>query len=660
MPPNGRQRAVVEAVRPVVDGGRLPIKRCVGEMVVVEAVAFCDGADSVRCQLLWRHENESDWRQATMIDVGEDTWRGEFVVDECGSYRYRVLAWVDHFFVWRKQLEARVDADDILLALRRGAELVGAAAQRAADAKAQADQRTLVAAAEILGSENDAGRGRLFGLAPVLAEAVGRYPDLSEAASSETELTVWVDRVRARYGAWYEMFPRSCVEAGEAHGSFASCERRLPYVAAMGFDVLYLPPIHPIGTTQRKGANNALSASAEDPGSPWAIGSAEGGHKAIHPLLGDLSGLRRLIAKAAVLGIEIALDVAFQCSPDHPWVEQHPDWFRRRADGSVQYAENPPKKYQDIYPLDFETNDWRALWQELKSVFDFWIKAGVLIFRVDNPHTKALAFWQWLIAELHREQPQVILLAEAFTRPHLMYRLARVGFAQSYTYFTWRNTRAELTSYFGDLTQSELREYFRPNLFANTPDILTEYLQFGGRPAFLVRLVLAATLGASYGIYGPPFELMVAKPREPGSEEYFDSEKYAVRHWDLDDPASLKGLIAQINRIRREHAALQQNLNLEFYAVDNEQLISYGKFTDARDDVIIVVVNLDPHHVQSGWVSLPVDRLAMYGIGGERAYQMHDLLADKRYYWQGTRNFVSLDPAQLPAHIFHLRRSAQP
>ncbi len=665
MPPQGRQRAVIEAVRPALDDGRLPIKRCQGESVVVEADAFCDGADSIQCALLWRHERgagaeSADWQRTPMQDIGDDSWRGEFVVDELGSYRYRVLAWVDHFFVWRRQLEGRVDDADILLALRGGAELVAAAAARAGKASgalAAADRRTLIAAAEILRGESNAQGGRLFGLAPVLAEAVARYPDLEEATEFDRGLTVWVDRLRARYGAWYEMFPRSCVEAGESHGSFATCERRLPYVAAMGFDVLYLPPIHPIGLTQRKGANNALSAAPGDPGSPWAIGSAEGGHTALHPLLGDLADLRRLIAKADVLGIEIALDIAFQCSPDHPWVEQHPDWFRHRADGSVQYAENPPKKYQDIYPLDFETSDWRSLWQALKEVFDYWIAAGIFIFRVDNPHTKALAFWQWLIGEMRREEPRVILLAEAFTRPKLMRHLARVGFAQSYTYFAWRNTRAELIAYFDEMTKSELREYFRPNLWPNTPDILTEYLQFGGRPAFIARLVLAATLGASYGIYGPPFELMVAKAREPGSEEYLDSEKYAVRHWRLDAPGSLKGEIAKINRIRREHPALQQNLRLEFYPVDNEQIIAYGKSNENNEDLIVVVVNLDPYHVQSGWVTLPVARL---GVAGERAYQMHELLTDARYLWHGERNFVSLDPAQVPAHVFHLKRSAHP
>ncbi|MBU1237263.1 MAG: alpha-1,4-glucan--maltose-1-phosphate maltosyltransferase [Gammaproteobacteria bacterium] len=655
----GRHRVVIESVSPEVDGGRFAAKRCVGDSVMVEADAFCDGHDRIACRLRWRRENETTWHDAAMTALANDRWRGHFIVTEPGAHRYTVLAWVDHFASWRNELPRRIDADDILSALHHGAELVRAAADRADDG----DRTRLHDYAASLESSADAEAGRHIGLDPTLATLMFRHPDLSLATTYERELPLWVDRPRARCGAWYEMFPRSCVAAKSEHGNFASCIERLPYVVAMGFDVLYLPPIHPIGVTRRKEPNNTVpaeksavatrQAAAVGPGSPWAIGAAEGGHTAVHPQLGSLDDFRQLMTKASELGIELALDFAIQCSPDHPWVTAHPEWFRHRPDGSIQYAENPPKKYQDIYPIDFETTDWRALWTELKSVVDFWINEGIAIFRVDNPHTKAFPFWEWLIGEVHRDHPEVIFLAEAFTRPRVMQRLAKLGFSQSYTYFSWRNTRHELTEYFTELTRGDVREYLRPNLWPNTPDILTEYLQFGGRAGFVIRLVLAATLGASYGIYGPAFELQESAPRDPGGEEYLDSEKYQVRHWDIDRADSLKDVIARVNRIRRDNSALQQDWNLEFYPVDNEQIICYGKFTDDLADMVVVVVNLDPHHAQSGWVSLPVER---FGLEDERPYQMHDELSGARYLWHGARNFVSLDPGISPAHIFRMRR----
>lgn len=649
---DGRCRVVVEGLSPAVDGGRFAIKRCRGDRVVVEADAYCDGHDRIVCVLRWRRDGASAWQETPMAALPNNRWRGEFVATELGGYRYTVSAWIDHFLSWRAELAHRVDAADILVSLQLGAELASQAAGRAEGA----DRASLQALAQALRAETDAERGKQLALDPLLGELAARYPDRRLATTHEPALPLWVDRPRARCGAWYEMFPRSCLEGVEAagHGTFASCERRLPYVAAMGFDVLYLPPIHPIGTTKRKGPNNTLSAAAGDPGSPWAIGAAAGGHCAVEPRLGSLDDFRHLVARARELGLEIALDIAFQCSPDHPWVGEHPAWFRHRPDGSVQYAENPPKKYEDIYPIDFESTDWRALWQELKAVFEFWIGEGIAIFRVDNPHTKAFPFWEWVIGELRRAHPEVLFLAEAFTRPKLMYRLAKLGFSQSYTYFSWRNSKPELTAYFEELTQSEVREFFRPNLWPNTPDILTEYLQFGGRPGFIVRLVLAATLGANYGIYGPAFELLEATPRDPGGEEYRDSEKYQVRHWDLERPDSLRQVIARLNRIRREHPALQQDWQLEFYDVDNKQILCYGKFTDDLADAIIVAVNLDPHHLQSGWLSLPLER---FGIADPpRPYQVHDLLGDARYLWNGPRNFISLDPQHIPAHIFCLRR----
>jgi starch synthase (maltosyl-transferring) len=462
-----------------------------------------------------------------------------------------------------------------------------------------------------------------------------------------------VDRERARFSTWYEMFPRSAAPDTGRHGTFRDCEAWLPRIAQMGFDVLYFPPIHPIGRGRRKGRNNTLAAGPDDVGSPWAIGSTEGGHKAIHPALGTLADFRRLVDAARSHGLEIALDIAYQCAPDHPYVTEHPAWFRHRPDGSVQFAENPPKKYQDIYPFDFESDDWRGLWQELKSVLDFWIDQGVTIFRVDNPHTKAFAFWEWAIAEVKRAHPDVIFLSEAFTRPRVMHRLAKLGFTQSYTYFAWRNTKQELTDYFTELAHGAGREYFRPNAWPNTPDILTEYLQFGGRPAFMVRLVLAATLAASYGIYGPAYEAVEAKPREPGSEEYLDSEKYELRAWALDRPDSIAGFIARVNRVRRENAALQSDAGLRFHGVDNESMICFSKGTDSADNVVLTVVNLDPYNAQSGWVELD---LAALGLDPATPYQMHELLSDARYLWTGARNYVRLDPARAPAHVFRLRR----
>ncbi|MGE5469522.1 MAG: maltotransferase domain-containing protein [Bacteroidota bacterium] len=645
----GRCRVVLEGLAPAVDGGRFAVKRCTGDPVAVEVDAFCDGHDRLACRLRWRRAPDGDWQETAMQPLGNDRWRGEFTAGAPGAYFYTVIAWIDHFASWSADLAKRLDPADIRLALQSGADLLEAAAGRAAEE----DRRYLLKQAVALRQATDAASGRQFGLDPALAEVVGRYPDFALATLFAPEMPLRVDRQRARYGAWYEMFPRSCIEAGEAHGSLASCERRLPYVAAMGFDVLYLPPIHPIGLSKRKGANNALLAGPDDPGCPWAIGAASGGHQAIEPRLGNLEDFRRLKAKAGELDIELALDIAFQCSPDHPWLNEHPEWFRRRPDGSVQYAENPPKKYEDIYPLDFETPAWRELWQALKGVFAFWIAEGIAIFRVDNPHTKAFPFWEWLIGEIQRTHPDVIFLAEAFTRPKPMYRLAKLGFSQSYTYFTWRNTAREIADYFTELSQGEVREFFRPNLWPNTPDILNEYLQFGGRPAFMTRLALAATLGASYGIYGPAYELMEATAREPGSEEYLDSEKYQLRHWDLERPDSLKEYIARLNRIRRRHPALQQDRNLEFYPVDNDQLVAYGKYSDDGEDSIVVIVNVDPQHLQAGWVTLPAER---FGLVGEQPYEMHDLLSDAHYLWHGERNFVSLEPAHSPAHIFRLRR----
>jgi starch synthase (maltosyl-transferring) len=563
-----------------------------------------------------------------------------------------VVAWVDRFFTWQHDLARRSDVKDIMVAMQVGAQLV---LEAAASAPGAAGAR-LKEFAEMLGKTTSPEAGKQLGADRELTGLMTRHGGQRFAASYGRTLAVVVEPVRARFSTWYEMFPRSCVPAQGRHGTFAECEKRLPYIAEMGFDVLYLPPIHPIGIAFRKGRNNALVAGPDEPGSPWAIGAPDGGHKAVHAELGTLEDFRRMLKRAKELGIDIALDIAFQCAPDHPYVKEHPTWFRWRPDGTVQYAENPPKKYQDIYPFDFETDDWQPLWQELKSIFTFWIGQGVTIFRVDNPHTKPFPMWEWLIGEVKRDHPEAIFLAEAFTRPKIMHRLAKLGYTQSYTYFAWRNTKHELTEYFTELTASESREYFRPNLWPNTPDILTEFLQYGGRSAFMLRVALAATLGASYGIYGPAYELLEHVARDPGSEEYLNSEKYEIRAWDLDRADSLRHFIARLNRIRRENPSLQSDWSLRFHRVDNESLICYSKSTEDRSNVLVVVANLDPHHTQSGWIELS---LPGRDFETDRPYQVHDLLSDARYLWHGARNFVQLDPTASPVHIFRVRRKVR-
>jgi len=641
-------RVVVENVRPEVDAGRFPIKRVVGERVVVEADVFAEGHDVLGCALRFKREGAGTWDEVRMEALPNDLWRGAFTVDEMGTYRYTVRAWADPFSTWRRDLAKRAEAgQDLRVPLQIGASIVRAVADRASGA----DARQLQAWADLFDA---GGAGAVeLGLGDEVAARVGLYPDLDHATSYERELTVVVERTRARYSAWYELFPRSAAAQPGKHGTFRDVEKRLEDIAGMGFDVLYLPPIHPIGRTHRKGKNNVVTCEPGDVGSPWAIGGPEGGHTAIHPDLGTVEDFRRLVAKAHDHGMEIALDLAYQCSPDHPWVREHPQWFRHRPDGSIQYAENPPKKYQDIYPVDFETADWRALWDALRGVVTYWIEQGVRIFRVDNPHTKPFPFWEWLIGGVRSEHPDVLFLSEAFTRPKIMYRLAKLGFTQSYTYFAWRNTKWELAQYLEEITRPPVSDFFRPNLWPNTPDILTEYLQYGGRPAFMTRLVLAATLGANYGIYGPAFELCENIPREQGSEEYRDSEKYEIRNWDLGSPESLQDLVGRLNRIRRDNPALQADQTLRFHDVDNKEMICYSKTTDDFSNVILVVVNLDFRHTQSGWVELPLDYLQ---IDAQQPFQVHDLLTDARYLWHGSRNYVELVPDVLPAHVFRIRR----
>ncbi|HWD09774.1 MAG TPA: alpha-1,4-glucan--maltose-1-phosphate maltosyltransferase [Actinomycetota bacterium] len=683
---DGRHRVVVEGLSPDVDCGRFPAKRIVGEPVVIEADVFADGHDQLTAVLSWWPERDEGARtDVAMEALGNDRWRACFVPEELGRYRYSVKGWIDRFGTWAAGLRKKLDAEqDVTVDVLVGAELVAAASKRATGR----DAEVLKLFADHLG--RDLRNLEDLAFDPELAQLMDAYPDTSLAGELAHPLTILADRPRARFGAWYEMFPRSAAAPPQdptgppRHGTFADVERRLSYVAGMGFDVLYLPPIHPIGLSHRKGRNNTEQGGPDDPGSPWAIGGKEGGHQSIHPDLGTLEDFDRLVAAAGRFGLEVALDFAIQCSPDHPWVREHPEWFRRRPDGTLQYAENPPKRYQDIYPVDFETDAWEELWEELHGVLTFWIDHGIRIFRVDNPHTKAFAFWEWVIGEVKAAHPEVLFLAEAFTRPKVMYRLAKLGFTQSYTYFTWRTSKTELTEYFTELATPPVSDFFQPNLWPNTPDILAMQLQDGGRPGFIARLVLAATLGSSYGIYGPTFELGENTPAALASEEYLNSEKYEIRSWDLTRTDSLSELIAQVNRARRQNPALQVGAPPLFQLTDNPELIAYAKSTAVRStpttstattrvspptqvagiepageppNIVLTVVNLDPRNVQSGWLTLDLVEL---GIPDATPYVVEDLLTGSRFSWTGSTNFIRLDPATLPAHILSVTLPPKP
>lgn len=653
-PLEGRRRVIIEEIQPQVDCGRYPAKRILGDWVNVTAAVFTDGHDHVAGHLLYRHSSEKEFRSTPLIPLTNDLWQASFPVDQLGDWLFTIEAWVDHFATWFADLNKRIAAQsapeapsqDIPLALHTGAILLEKAAQRT---QHPTNQLFRSAAADL---NHLADSGIPIHAAPIADEIVrlvSKHPDLTLATRYPEELHLWVDRERARYSTWYELFPRSTSTDPSRPGTFTDVQALIPTIATMGFDVLYLPPIHPIGDAFRKGRNNTTTPSPGDPGSPWAIGSRLGGHKAINPDLGSLADFDALVAAARDRNMEVALDIAFQCSPDHPWVAEHPEWFIIRPDGSIQYAENPPKKYQDIYPLNFESPDWRGLWEALRDVFLYWILRDIRIFRVDNPHTKALPFWEWLISDLHKKYPDVLFLSEAFTRPHVMYTLAKAGFSQSYTYFTWRNTRAELEQYFEEITQPPISDFFRPNLWPNTPDILHATLQNGGRPAFMQRFILAATLGANYGIYGPAFELGENTPFKPGSEEYFNSEKYEIRHWDRTAPHSIAPLITQVNRIRRENPALQSNSSLHFHPADNPNILCYSKVHGGNR--ILVAINLDPTQEQAGWIELDLKQLI---LPYHQDFEIEDLITGTHYQWHDRSNYVALRPDVQPAHIFRI------
>jgi starch synthase (maltosyl-transferring) len=656
--PSLQRRVVIENVRPQVDCGRFPIKRVTGEAVVVTADIFADGHDILAAAVLCRRAGSETWFETPMEAAGNDEWRGQITVGSIGRYEFTVEAWIDRFASWRHEISKKFGAgQDVTSELLEGAAIVGSC-QSAVDSRqstesplAITDDEWLTAQAAALEDGSiDVGARVAAALGDRLEAVMAARADRSRATRFDRTLEIIVERERARFGAWYEMFPRSAGTDPSRGATFEEAAARLPYVAAMGFDVLYLPPIHPIGRSFRKGPNNSLTLGPNDPGSPWAIGSEDGGHMAVEPGLGTIADFDRFVEAASSHGIEIALDLAYQVSPDHPYVREHPEWFRHRPDGTIKYAENPPKKYQDIYPINFDSEAWAELWQELARIIEFWIGHGVKIFRVDNPHTKPFRFWEWALGKIKQAHPDTIFLSEAFTRPKVMRHLAKCGFSQSYTYFTWRNTRDELTDYFTELTQTDVREYMRPNLFANTPDILHAYLQRGGRPAFQIRLVLAATLGATYGIYSG-YELSENVPVKEGSEEYLDSEKYQIRPRDFEQPGSLAELIRRVNEIRREHPALQHDWGLRFHQTDNTNLLCYSKRSTDGRDLILVIINLDPFHMQHGFVQLP---LADWGISPHGSIDVLDLLSNERYFWRGEWNYVRLDPETRVAHILHL------
>lgn len=650
LPAYGRNRAVVEKVFPQIDDGVFPIKRVAGEKVIVRAHIFSDGHDYLRAELLHKRLGSKQWEIVEMEPLVNDEWQGEFAVDTIGSYVYTVRAWVDHFKTWQKDMIKKIKADqDLTVDLQIGAQMLSEIAARADED----DKETIDQWARKFAEGKSTKQNITLIISDKLSATAGKYPDRQFASTYPLELTVNVTRPRARFSSWYELFPRSCGK-GLEHGTFADCKKQLPRIAKLGFDVLYFPPIHPIGKTKRKGKNNAILCDENAPGSPWAIGSSQGGHKAIHPQLGTLEDFRELITEAGKYNIEIAMDIAFQCSPDHPYVKEHPEWFRWRPDNTVQFAENPPKKYEDIIPLNFETENWHQLWEELKSVFDFWIKQGIRIFRVDNPHTKPFVFWEWLIGEIKKKYPETIFLSEAFTKPKRMNKLAKIGFDQSYTYFTWRNTKYEIETYIKELTDTEVSsvDSFRPNFWPNTPDILSEYLQYGGRPGFIIKLVLAATLSSNYGIYGPAYELCLNTPVE-GREEYLDSEKYEIKDWDLKAKGNISAIIERVNKARRKNISLQQTRNIEFLPIENDMITCYAKYSDDFENITLMAVSLDPHHRQSGWVHLPLKK---FGIDPHEPYLLEDAISGDKYIWQGDCNYVELDPGLLPVHLLTVRK----
>lgn len=646
-----RQRVVIEDVRPQVDAGRFPVKRVAGDRVWASARIFADGRDAINAMLLHRRSGaDQPWEQVAMRSDREDQWTAGFQVDEPGLYEFTIRAWIDVFGTWRRSLRKRIEAgQDVTQELLIGARLASEAAERA-DGK---DREQLLEFAHFLRTDEASELRIPLALDDELAEIIRRFPPSETITEHPIPLTVRVERQRARFGSWYEMFPRSCGAEG-VHGTFDDCEPFLERVSEMGFDVVCFPPIHPIGQTGRRGPDGRSDADSTDVGNPYAVGSPDGGHTAVHPDLGTLDDFSRLIEKASGLGIEIALDLALQCSPDHPYIDEHPDWFRASADGSIRCLEVPPRRYDDIVPFDFEGAGSGELWRELQGVVEFWIERGVRIFRVDLPQQKPFAFWEWLLKETRERHPDVLFVSGGFTRPAVAERLAKLGFSQCLVNFPWRNTKVELAESFAFLTGSEVGEFLRPIAWPNTPEVLPEFLQAGGRAAFLIRLFLAGTLASSYGIYGPAFELCESEASASEPERYAIWERFALKEWPIGERPDIGAEIGRLNAIRRRCPALQDHRNLCFHSVDNQQILAYSKRGEASEDLLLIIVNLDPFHAQSGWLELPLEAM---GLARERPFEVHDLWSDSHFLWFGPRNFIELDPQDSPAQILQIRGS---
>ncbi len=652
----GHTRVSIDNVKPQIDCGNYFIKRTVDENIKVEADIFADGHDKVDAILLYREKSkgkgkEKKWQEVPMTFHINDHWTAKFKSNQTGYLEYTIEAWIDHFTTWQNGLKKKYEANQAI----ETELLIGAQMLEEAIARGNASQKKQLQkwVENLRNEDKDSIPEKVeLSLSEEVSKLMYQTRDRTKATQYDKVLEVLVERKRALFSAWYEFFPRSTSPNEGEHGTFKTSEQILPEIAKMGFDVIYLPPIHPIGRSHRKGVNNATEAQPGDPGSPWAIGAKEGGHKAVHPELGTLEDFESLVNRAKELGMEIALDFAIQMSPDHTYVKDHPQWFKWRPDGSVQYAENPPKKYQDVLPINFETADWENLWKELKSIIDYWIDKGVKIFRVDNPHTKSFIFWEWLIKEINKQHDDIIFLAEAFTRPRVMEKLGKIGFTQSYTYFTWRNTKEEFQEYLTELTKSQLRDFFRPNFWPNTPDILPVSLENKQEPSFIIRAILAGTLSSNWGMYGPLFEFGLNEAY-PGKEEYTRSEKYEVKHWDWSKKTRIKSIVTKVNEIRRENPALQSTWNIEFIDTDNDKIMAYSKVDQEETNKLLVVVSLDDQHSQTGWIKVPLKEL---GISPNESFTVHDLLNGSKYIWQNEWNYVALHPQGVPAHIFRVER----
>jgi len=646
---DGRKRVIITNVTPQVEGGKYPAKRAIGENVLLSADIFGDGHDVVAASAIFRHESDEQWSNIPMTYVINDCWEASWTPDKTGFYEYRITGWIDHFTTWKKGLVKKYDAgQDVSVEILIGAELLEEASGMVSPDKKPDFDRWISELKE--SKDKDVEYAINLAISDELATAMNSIRFTDRITVYDQTFKLEVERKKAAFSSWYELFPRSASSTPDTHGTFKDVAKLLPRVAKMGFDTLYFPPVHPIGEMKRKGKNNTLTPSPTDPGSPWAIGNKLGGHKAIHPELGTVEDFEELVSQAKELDIEIAMDIAYQCAPDHPYVKEHPQWFKWRPDGTVQYAENPPKRYEDILPFDFETEDWQNLWQELKSVIDFWIEKGVRVFRIDNPHTKAFAFWEWMIGEVRKKHPEVLFLAEAFTRPRVMERLAKIGFNQSYTYFTWRNSKFEIEKYMHELTKTDQQYYFRPNFWPNTPDILPHHLAIGGENAHVTRFLLAATLSSSYGLYGPVYEFGV-NTAHPGKEEYTDNEKYEIKHWDWNRYSRTAEIITRVNKIRKDNPALQTTWNIEFSNTDNDMIMCYTKIDEASKNALIIVINLDFYSTQGAYIQVPLEK---FGIHYDQPYRVSDMLSGEKYNWQGEYNFVQLNPYEMPAHILKI------